>query len=69
MAAAGQLATPVGSLLTGYLLEPTSMQPVIATLAAGCAVVALAGIFDPALRKMERPVEPLAREAGGRGPV
>jgi len=57
VAAAGQLATPVGSLLAGYLLEATSMQIAIAALAAGCAVVALAGLFDPALRKMERPAE------------
>jgi MFS family permease len=59
-AAAGQLATPVGSLLAGYLLGLVSMQPLIAALAAGCAVVALAGLFDPALRKMERPAEPLS---------
>jgi hypothetical protein len=31
--------------------------PLKAKLAAGCAVVALAGLFDPALGKMERPSE------------
>jgi len=53
VAAASQLATPVGSLLAGYLLGLTSMQAALAALAVGCAVVALAELFDPALRKME----------------
>jgi hypothetical protein len=40
-----------------------------AALAAGCAVVALAGLFDPALRRMECPSEEPARAdaAGSRG--
>jgi MFS family permease len=59
-AAAVQLATPVGSLLAGYVLEVTSVRAAIAVLAAGCAVVALAGPIDPALAQMERPVERLS---------
>jgi MFS family permease len=65
-AAAVQLATPVGSLLVGYLLGVASVRAAIAALAAGCAVVALAGLFDPALGKMERPSEePVQADAAG----
>jgi MFS family permease len=69
VAAAVQLATPVGSLLVGYLLEVAPVRVAIAALAAGCAVVALAGPFDPALGKMERSDEEPARAdaAGSRG--
>jgi MFS family permease len=59
-AAAVQLATPVGSLLAGYLLEVTSVRVAIVALAAGCAVVALAAPFDPALGRMERSAAPLS---------
>jgi MFS family permease len=54
VAAGAQLATPVGSLLAGFLLDVVSMQPLIAALATGCALVALRGLFDPALRRLAR---------------
>jgi MFS family permease len=67
----GALVAVVGA--TGVLLVDAATfafsAVVIGPLAAGCAVVALAGLFDPALREMERPVPPLARVAGGKGPV
>lgn len=62
----GALVAVVGA--TGVLLVDATFAfsaVVIGALAAGCAAVALAGLFDPALREMERPVEPLARVAGG----
>src|SRR3712207_646448 len=70
VAAAGQLAMPIGGLLAGYLLEITSMQVAIAALAAGCAVVALAGLFGPGLREIGSPAGALSpADAGPAGGV
>jgi MFS family permease len=54
VAAGAQLATPVGALLAGFLLDLLSMQPLIVALATGCALVALKAHFDPSLRKLDR---------------
>jgi MFS family permease len=54
VAAGAQIATPVGSLLAGLLLNLISMQSFIGLLAAGCALVAFAGLLAPALRKLEK---------------
>jgi MFS family permease len=49
-------ASPLGVVLTGYLLEAVGLTLILAGVAAGYLVVTLSMLFNPALREMdERP--------------
>jgi MFS family permease len=48
-------ATPLGVVLTGYLLEAVGLRPILIGVAVGYLVVTLSMFLNPALREMERP--------------
>jgi MFS family permease len=49
-------ASPLGVVLTGYLLEAVGLRLILVGVAAGYLVVTLSMLFNPALREMdERP--------------
>lgn len=55
-----QLASPVGVILAGYLIQRASLTSALAVIAALSLLIPLLIALAPALRSMERPAAPIA---------